>query len=79
LTLDDGTLGGLIAATIQHKLERQHRLDANIPVDHPSVIEINGQIETLRESIRENLRNIKSSLKLLLPVFAKEAMKMKLS
>lgn len=62
LTLDDGTLGGLIAAYNTAQLERQQLLDANVPADNPAVIEANGQIEKLRESIRENLKNIKSSL-----------------
>jgi len=62
LTLDDPTLEGLIATYNTTELERQQLLDANVPADNPSVIEANGQIEKLRVSIRENLKNIKSSL-----------------
>ncbi len=62
LTLDDPTLGGLISSYNTAQLERQQLLDANVPADNPAVIEANGQIEKLRISIRENLKNIKASL-----------------
>ncbi len=62
LTVKDGTLNALIAEYNKSQLERQEYLDANIPVDNPSVRETMGMIEKLRTSILENLRSIKNSM-----------------
>ncbi|MES1218999.1 MAG: polysaccharide biosynthesis tyrosine autokinase, partial [Bacteroidota bacterium] len=62
LGLDDATLNELIASYNKAQLDRQQLLDANVTADNPAVIEINGQIEKIRISIRENLKNIKSSI-----------------
>jgi len=62
LGLQDQTLNELIQSYNKAQLERQDRLQANISPDHPSVKQLEGQIEQLRISIRENLRNIKSSI-----------------
>lgn len=62
LGLEDATLNELVGAYNKAQLERQQLLDANVPVANPVVKEVTGQIEQLRVSIRENLKNIKSSL-----------------
>ncbi|MBK5270729.1 MAG: polysaccharide biosynthesis tyrosine autokinase, partial [Bacteroidia bacterium] len=60
--LEDNTLNELIGSYNKAQLERQQLLDANVTVDNPAMKEINSQIEQLRISIRENLKNIKSSI-----------------
>lgn len=62
LGLEDATLNDLVGAYNKAQLERQQLLDANVPVANPVVKEVTGQIEKLRVSIRENLKNIKSSV-----------------
>ena len=62
LILADATLIELISSYNKAQQERQQLLAANVPADNPTVTEANGQIENLRLSIRENLKNIKSSL-----------------
>jgi len=62
LGLTDPTLNVLIAEYNKAQLERQQDLDANITPNSPTVTQINGQIEQLRISIRENLKNIKNSV-----------------
>ncbi|MDZ4792743.1 MAG: polysaccharide biosynthesis tyrosine autokinase [Bacteroidota bacterium] len=62
LGLEDATLNELVTAYNTVQLERQQLLDANVPVANPAVKEATGQIEKLRTSIRENLKNIRSSL-----------------
>jgi tyrosine-protein kinase Etk/Wzc len=62
LGLDDATLNDLVLGYNKAQMERQQLLDADVPVDNPSVISYDGQIENLRVSIRENLKNIKSSV-----------------
>lgn len=62
LGLEDATLNDLVGAYNKAQLERQQLLDANVPVANPVVKEVTGQIEQLRVSIRENLKNIKSSV-----------------
>lgn len=62
LGLDDPTLNGLVTSYNTAQLERQQLLDGNVPAANPIVKEATGQIEKLRMSIRENLKNIKSSL-----------------
>ncbi|MBK6382081.1 MAG: polysaccharide biosynthesis tyrosine autokinase [Chitinophagaceae bacterium] len=62
LGLEDATLNELVGTYNAVQLERQKLLNGNVPVAHPLVQEATGQIEKLRISIRENLKNIKSSL-----------------
>jgi tyrosine-protein kinase Etk/Wzc len=62
LGLDDVTLNELVAGYNIAQLERQSMLDGNIPLGNPSVKGVEGQIEKIRESILENLKNIKVSL-----------------
>ncbi len=62
LNLDDVTLGQLVAEYNKTQITRQQLLDANVPVNNPSVKEADNQIEKLRTSIQENLRNIRKSI-----------------
>ena len=62
LGLNDPTLNELIASYNKAQLERQQAIESNIPPENPSIKEINGYIEQLRVSIRENLKNIKASI-----------------
>lgn len=59
--LGDATLNELVASYNKTQIERQQLVEANIPVNNPVVKEADAQIEKIRESIRENLKNIKSS------------------
>ena len=59
LGLDDATLNELVGGYNKAQLARKQLLDGNVPAANPSVKELDGQIEKLRVSIRENLRNIK--------------------
>ena len=61
LGLNDATLNELVNGYNILQRQRQQLLDANVPVNNPSVIETSGQIEKLRESLLENLSNIKRS------------------
>ncbi|MET0391947.1 MAG: polysaccharide biosynthesis tyrosine autokinase [Chitinophagaceae bacterium] len=61
LGLEDITLNELVMAYNKAQLERQVLLGGNVPPDNPYVKEAEGQIENLRERVRENIRNIKSS------------------
>jgi len=61
LGLNDGTLNGLVSGYNTLQLERQRLLDGNVPEGHPLVIENKQQIEKVRQSILENLSNIKQS------------------
>jgi tyrosine-protein kinase Etk/Wzc len=61
LGLEDLTLNELVTGYNTVQLQRQALLDGNTPPDHPSVIEANGQLEKLRTSILENIKNIKAS------------------
>lgn len=61
LGLEDPTLNELVTAYNKAQLERQSLLDSDIPKNNPVVIGVEGQIEKLRQSVLENLRNIKSS------------------
>jgi len=62
LGIEDETLNELVGAYNKAQLERQQLLEANIPVNNPAVKQATGQIEKLRVSIRENLKNIKTSV-----------------
>lgn len=61
LGLEDVTLNELVMGYNKAQMERQVLLGGNVPPDNPYVKEAEGQIENLRERVRENLRNIKSS------------------
>jgi tyrosine-protein kinase Etk/Wzc len=61
LGLDDGTLNSLVGGYNQLQLNRQQLLDGNVPEGHPVVKENKEQIEKVRQSIIENLSNIKKS------------------
>lgn len=59
--LSDATLNGLVNAYNQLQIQRQELLDGNVPPNNPVVLEANGQIEKLRQSLLENLKNLKRS------------------
>lgn len=61
LGLDDGTLNQLVGGYNKLQIERQQLLDGNVPEGNPVVKENKEQIEKLRQSIIENLSNIKKS------------------
>jgi tyrosine-protein kinase Etk/Wzc len=61
LGLEDVTLNDLVASYNKVQLQRKALIDGNTPRENPLVKEAEGQIEALRESVQENLRNIKSS------------------
>jgi tyrosine-protein kinase Etk/Wzc len=61
LSIDDATLGGLIAAYNSAQLERQVMLDSNIPLENPRIKQKEDQLDKLRTSILENIRNIRSA------------------
>jgi tyrosine-protein kinase Etk/Wzc len=62
LNLGDITLNQLVTEYNKMQITRQQLLDANVPVSNPAVKEASDQIEKLRTSIQENLKNIKGSL-----------------
>ncbi len=59
LGIDDPTLNDLVAGYNKAQLERRQLVDGNVPVANPVIKELDGQIEKMRVSIRENLRNIR--------------------
>lgn len=61
LGLDDPTLNDLITGYNKTQIDRKSLIDANIPPANPAVRELDGQIEKIRLSIRENLRNIRTA------------------
>jgi tyrosine-protein kinase Etk/Wzc len=61
LGLMDATLNELVSSYNKAQVERQQLLESNVPVGNPAVQEVTSLIEQLRLSIRENLKNIKSS------------------
>ena len=61
LGLEDATLNELVMGYNKSQLERQSLLESNIPPNHPAVRELEGLIEKQRESVIENLKNIKLS------------------
>jgi tyrosine-protein kinase Etk/Wzc len=61
LGLEDITLNQLVGNYNKAQLDRQALLDGHVPPNNPLIKEAEGQIEKLRESVRENLKNIKSS------------------
>ncbi len=61
LGLEDATLNELVMGYNKFQLERQSLLESNIPNNHPAVKELEGLIEKQRQSVLENLSNIKFS------------------
>lgn len=59
LGLEDVTLNELVSGYNKAQLERQALLDANVPPANPAVKQAEGQIEKIRQSLLENLENIK--------------------
>jgi len=64
LGLDDITLNRLVSSYNDLQIERQRLLDGNVPVENPRIKELEGGIEKLRESLLENVTNIKRSFTL---------------
>lgn len=62
LNLDDVTLTELVSEYNKAQIIRQQILDGNVPMGNPAVKEASDQIEKLRISIQENLKNIRSSI-----------------
>lgn len=60
LGLEDVTLNELVSNYNKAQLERQALLDGNVPPGNPVIKQAEGQIEKLRESVLENIKNIKS-------------------
>jgi capsular exopolysaccharide synthesis family protein len=61
LGIEDPTLNSLVAAYNQAQLERKALVDGNVPLGNAAVKLVEGQLEKLRLSIRENLNNIRSA------------------
>jgi capsular exopolysaccharide synthesis family protein len=61
LGLEDITLNELVTGYNKSQLERQALLGSNIPPNHPAIKELEALIEKQRQSVLENLRNIKLS------------------
>jgi capsular exopolysaccharide synthesis family protein len=61
LGLEDATLNELVSAYNQAQLERKLLLDGNVPNSNAAVRQLEGQLEKMRLSIKENLRNIRSA------------------
>ncbi|HPH31607.1 MAG TPA: polysaccharide biosynthesis tyrosine autokinase [Chitinophagaceae bacterium] len=58
LGLDDPTLNDLVNLYNKVQLERKQLVDGNVPAGHPLVKDADNQVEKIRLSIRENIRNI---------------------
>ncbi len=61
LTLSDATLEGLVVGYNSSQMQRAGLLESNIPPDNPLVREKETEIEKLRLSLLENLKNIRQS------------------
>lgn len=61
LGLEDVTLNDLVSSYNKAQLERQTLIDGNTPASNLTVKDLESQIEQLRQSILENLKNIKAS------------------
>lgn len=61
LGIEDPTLNELVTSYNKAQLERRQLVDGNVPVANPVIKELDGQIEKMRVSIRENLRNIRTA------------------
>lgn len=62
LMLNDVTFTTLVTEYNKAQLERQNLIESQIPETNPSVTEKTAEIEKLRTSILENLKNIKESI-----------------
>lgn len=71
LGLEDETLNELVTYYNKVQADRQNLIESNIPVNNPAVKEITGEIERSRARIRENLRNIKTSVNSLINDYRK--------
>ena len=58
--LEDPTLNQLVAEYNKAQLLRKQLIDANIQGENPAIKQKNGEIENLRKSLLENLKNIKT-------------------
>ncbi|HEX2629691.1 MAG TPA: polysaccharide biosynthesis tyrosine autokinase [Chitinophagaceae bacterium] len=61
LGLEDLTLNELVTGYNTIQLERQGLIGGNTPPNHPSVLALNEQLEKVRTSILENIKNLKGS------------------
>ena len=61
LGLEDAVLNELVLGYNKSQLERQSLLESHIPPNHPAIKELEGLIEKQRESVLENLKNMKFS------------------
>ncbi len=61
LSISDFTLSGLITSFNELQLERERMLRTSLP-NNPIILNINEQLENLRNNILENLKNIKNGL-----------------
>lgn len=71
LGLEDETLNELVTYYNKVQVDRQNLIESNVPVNNPAVKEITGEIERSRARIRENLRNIKTSVNSLISDYRK--------
>ncbi|MEQ1675579.1 MAG: polysaccharide biosynthesis tyrosine autokinase [Chitinophagaceae bacterium] len=71
LGLEDETLNELVTYYNKVQVDRQNLIESNVPVNNPAVKEITGEIERSRARIRENLRNIKTSVNSLINDYRK--------
>ena len=62
LNLTDGTLIELVSEYNKTQIARQQLIDGNVAAAHPLMKEANDQVEKLRSSILEILKNIRSSI-----------------
>lgn len=61
LTLTDVTLATLVSGYNKAQMERTALLEGNVPADNPLVKEKETEIEKLRQSLLENLKNIRQT------------------
>ena len=61
LTVEDVTLNALVEAYNKSQLERQQLINSNVPPSNPAVKTVEGQIEKLRLSLLENIKNLRES------------------
>jgi len=62
LMLEDATFSALVTEYNKVQFERQNLIESQIPETNPSVSEKTAELEKLRTSILENLKNIKASI-----------------
>lgn len=62
LNLTDGTLIELVSEYNKAQIMRQQTIDGNVAAGHPLMKQANDQVEKLRSSILELLKNIRSSI-----------------